>query len=187
MDEELEMIMDIAKENMQGAISHLDSDLAKVRAGRANPSMLDGLSVDYYGTSTPLSQVSNINTPDARTITVQAWEKNMLEPIEKAIMGANIGLNPQNNGEVIIINVPVLTEERRLQLVKNARAAGEDGKVSIRNARKDANDAVKKLGKDGLSEDRVRGIEDEIQKLTDSYSSKIDAKVEKKEGDIMTV
>ncbi|MCO4807371.1 MAG: ribosome recycling factor [Flavobacteriales bacterium] len=185
--EEIEMVLDMAKEGMNGAIEHLKKGLGKIRAGRAHASMLDGIYVDYYGTSTPLSQVSNINTPDGRTMSIQPWEKPMLEPIERAIMMANIGLNPQNNGELIMINIPALTEERRKALVKQARAEGEHAKVSIRNARKEANDEIKSLKEETISDDLAKDAEDQIQKLTDGYVTKIDEFMVIKEKDIMTV
>jgi ribosome recycling factor len=185
--EEIEMVLDMARESMDAAMDHLRKELAKIRAGKAHPSMLDGIMVDYYGSQTPLNQVSNINTPDARTISIQPWEKAMLEVIEKAIMIANLGLNPQNNGELIMISVPPLTEERRKTLVKQTRAEGEHAKVSIRNARKDANDEIKKLKEDTISDDLAKDAEDRVQKLTDKYSSKVDEYLEIKEKDIMTV
>ena len=154
--EEIEFILDSAKEQMNGAIKHLEVAFSKIRAGKANPQMLDNVSIDYYGAITPLSQASNINTPDARTISVQPWDKSMLEIMEKAIIDANLGFNPMNNGEMIMINVPPLTEERRIQLVKQAKSESENAKVSIRNARKDANDELKKL--DGISEDVPQGF-----------------------------
>lgn len=185
--EEVQFVLDSAKEAMEKAVTRLNSELLKVRAGKANPVMLEGILVDYYGTLTPLQQVSNVNTPDPRTLYIQPWEKKMLEPIQKAIMNANLGLNPQNNGELIMINIPPLTEERRKQLVKQAKTVGEDAKVSIRNARKEANDEVKALQKDGIPEDICKDTEDKIQKLTDSYIEKIDALVVAKEKDILTV
>jgi len=185
--EEIEMIYDIAKESMEAALDHLHKELLKIRAGKASASMLEGVFVDYYGTNTPLNQVSNINTPDARTISVQPWEKPMLPVIEKAIMVANLGLNPQNNGELIIINVPPLTEERRLGLVKQTKTEGEHAKVSIRNARKEANDEIKKLQKDSISDDLAKDAEERIQKLTDAYGKNVDSILEVKEKDIMTV
>merc|ERR1711941_94868 len=153
MTEDIKMVLDMTKDSMEKAIAHLEDTLAHIRAGKADTRTLDGVSVDYYGSMTPLSQVSNINTPDARTIKVQPWEKNMIEPIEKAILYANLGLNPSNNGEAILINIPPLTEERRKDLVKQSRGEGENTKVSIRNARKDALDQFKQMQKDGLSED----------------------------------
>lgn len=172
---------------MKKAIAHLEDELLKIRAGKASPAMLDGVMVDYYGSLTPLNQVSNVNTPDPRTISVQPWEKKMLETIERAIMNANLGLNPQNNGEMIMINVPPLTEERRRDLVKKAKAEAEHAKVSVRTARKEANDEIKKLEKEGLSEDLAKDAEAEIQKLTDAYGAKIDKEIERKEKDIMTI
>jgi ribosome recycling factor len=185
MNEEIDMAIDEAKSSMTKTLQHLDVELQKIRAGKATPSMLDSVKVDYYGSPTPLSQVANVNTLDARTITVQPWEKSMLEEICKGIINSNLGLNPQNNGESILINVPVLTEERRRDLVKKAKAEGEHAKIGIRNARKEANDFIKKL--DGVSEDLIKDGEDQIQKLTDSFSTKVDELIVKKEKDIMTV
>jgi ribosome recycling factor len=187
MNEELELIFAEAEESMSNAISHLEKELVKIRAGRANPSMLSTVKVDYYGSITPLSGVGNVSTPDARTITVQPWEKGMINEIEKAILNAGLGLNPSNNGEMVIINIPALTEDRRRDLVKAAKAEAEHAKVSIRAARKDANDALKKLKDDGAPEDLIKANEEEIQKLTNQYNAKADAVLEKKEGDIMTV
>lgn len=187
MNEELQFILDSTKEAMNSAIEHLDKQLQKIRAGKASPMMLSGVMVDYYGTKTPLSQVANVNTLDGRTITIQPWEKSMISPIETAIINANLGLNPQNNGEQILINVPMLTEERRRDLSKQAKAEGEHSKVGIRNARKEANDEIKKLQKNGLSEDICKDAESNIQKLTDNHIAKVDALIEAKEKDIMTV
>lgn len=187
MSEELQLVLMEAKDSMQHAITHLDAELAKIRAGKANPHMLDGLSVDYYGTLTPLTQVSTISTPDARTIFIQPWEKSMIEPIEKAIQKANLGFNPVNNGEVIRIVVPPLTEERRKQLVKQVKTEGETAKVSVRNVRRDANEELKTLKKDGIPEDEIKKGEEEIQKLTDNYIKKVDEVLEKKEKEIMTI
>lgn len=183
--EELEFILDSAKESMESSLSHLDKSFLNIRAGKASPAMLGGVKVDYYGSQTPLSQVANINVPDARTLTVTPWEKNMLHPIEKAIMIANLGFNPMNNGDNIIINIPVLTEERRRELVKQAKAEAEDAKIGIRNARKDANNDIKKI--DGLSEDTVKSTEQDIQNLTDSYIKKVDEMLTVKEAEIMKV
>lgn len=185
--EEIEMVLDMAKESMSSSIEHFKKNLGKIRAGRASASMLDTIYVDYYGSQTPLVQVCNINTPDARTLSIQPWEKAMLEPIGKAIMQANFGLNPQNNGELIMINIPALTEERRKDLVKQSRAEGEDAKVSIRNARKEANDEIKTLKEDTISDDLAKGGEDNIQSLTDSYVKKVDELLDIKEADIMKV
>jgi ribosome recycling factor len=187
MNEEIEMAMADAEEGMLKALEHLESELTKIRAGRATPSMLDSVKVDYYGTPTPLSQVGNVNTLDSRTLTVQPWEKSILEEIAKGIMNANLGLNPQSNGEIIIISVPVLTEERRKDLVKRARAEAESAKIGVRAKRKDANDFIKSLKNDGLSEDQVKDAEDTVQKLTDKYIQKIDTHVDTKEVDIMKV
>ncbi len=187
MTEDIQMAYDEAKEGMEKAISHLESELTKIRAGRANPSMLSGVMVEYYGSPTPLQQVANVSTLDARTISIQPWEKSILEEIERAIINSNLGLNPQNNGELIMINIPVLTEERRRDLVKKAKAEGENAKVSIRNNRKDANDFIKGLEKDGLSEDMAKDAENSIQDLTNSYTGKVDSVVDAKEADIMKV
>lgn len=187
MDEEIEMLLDEAKSGNKKSIDHLIAELEKIRAGRATPSMLDSVQVEAYGALSPINQVANVNTLDARTITVQPWDKGMLDDISTGIINANLGLNPQNNGEMIIINVPALTEERRRDLVKKAKAEGENAKVSVRNNRKEANDYAKKLKDDGLSEDRVKDIEDEIQTLTDATVKRIDELVAKKEADIMTV
>lgn len=172
---------------MVKAIAHLEDELKVIRAGKANPAMLSGIMVDYYGTLTPLQQVSNVGTLDARTITVQPWEKAMIGPIEKAILTANLGFNPQNNGEVIRIAVPPLTEERRKQLVKQVKTEGENARVSIRNARRDANEEIKKLQKNGLAEDLAKDAEAEIQKITDSYNKKVEELLVKKEEEILTV
>lgn len=187
MTEEIEMTMADANDGMQKALDHLSNELTKIRAGRATPSMLDTVKVDYYGSPTPLSQVGTVNTLDSRTLTVQPWEKSVLEDIAKGIMNANLGLNPQSNGEMIIISVPVLTEERRRDLVKRARAEGESAKIGIRAKRKDANDFIKSMKNDGLSEDQVKSTEDTIQKLTDTYIQKIDSLIDAKEVDIMKV
>ena len=185
--EEIEFILDSAKESMEGSIAHLEKEFLNIRAGKASPQMLGSVFVDYYGSQTPLSQVSNVNVPDARTITIQPYEKSMLQPIEKAIMIANIGFNPMNNGDMIIINVPALTEERRRDLVKQAKVESEDAKIGIRNARKDANTDIKKLEKDGTSEDICKTAEDDIQKITDSFIRKVDEHLATKEAEIMKV
>lgn len=185
--EEIEFILDSAKESMEGSIAHLEKEFLNIRAGKASPQMLGSVFVDYYGSQTPLSQVSNVNVPDARTITIQPYEKSMLQAIEKAIMIANIGFNPMNNGDMIIINVPALTEERRRDLVKQAKAEAEDAKIGIRNARKDANTDIKKLEKEGTSEDICKTAEDDIQKLTDGFIRKVDEHLAAKEAEIMKV
>lgn len=187
MTEELNFYLEETKEKMDKTIEHLDDELKKVRAGKADPNILNGIMVDYYGTDTPLTQVSNINTPDARTIAIQAWEKAMIDPIEKAIMAANIGLTPVNNGELIRINIPILTEERRRDLVKIVKSEGENAKVSLRSTRREINDEIKKLEKDGLSEDMAKDAEAEVQKLTDEFSKKVEDVISAKEVDIMTV
>lgn len=187
MNELISIELDDCKEKMTKAVAHTESELTKIRAGKASPSMLDGISVDYYGSATPLSQVSNVNTTDARTIVIQPWEKTMLGTIEKAIIDSNIGLNPQNDGVVIRLIVPPLTEERRRDLVKKAKEEAEKGRVAVRNIRKDANESIKKLKNDGASEDEIKVGEAEVQKLTDTYIAKVDQLAELKEKDIMTV
>lgn len=184
MNEEVDLILQTTKEGMENAISHLEKELVKIRAGKANPSMLSSVMVEYYGSMTPLSQVSNINTPDGRTISVQPWEKKMIPEIETAIMNANLGFNPMNNGEMVIINVPPLTEERRIQLVKQAKAEAEDAKVSVRSARQEANKEIKALD---VSEDLEQNAEIDIQELTDVYTARIDKILEAKEAEIMKV
>ncbi|UKJ07522.1 ribosome recycling factor [Solitalea lacus] len=187
MNDLIKKQLDDAKEHMEKTVVHTDGELLKIRAGKAMPSMIDGVHVDYYGSLVPVSQVASVNTPDARTIVIQPWEKTMITPIEKAIMEANLGFNPQNDGIVVRINVPPLTEERRKDLVKKVKAEAENGKVTVRNIRKDANEKIKKLSKEGVSEDEIKGGEAEVQKLTDSYIAKIDKIVEAKEKDILTV
>ena len=187
MNEDVQLILEESKDGMDKAIERLNLELTKIRAGRATPSMLDSVKVDYYGSITPLSQVGNISTLDSKTLSIQPWEKGMLDEISKGIINSNLGLNPQNNGELIIISVPTLTEERRKELVKRARAEGENAKVRIRSQRKDANDMIKELKNEGLSEDMTKSAEDEVQEVTDNYSQKIDALVDAKEVDIMKV
>lgn len=176
-----------AKALMDKAIDHCEGELQKIRAGKASPAMLDDIMVDYYGSPTPLNQVGSVNTPDARTIVVQPWEKSLLGPIERAIMEANLGVNPQNDGVIIRINVPPLTEERRRDLAKRAKGEAETGKIAIRNIRKDANEKIRKLKSEGVSEDDMKVGEHEIQKLTDAYIAKVDVHSDAKEKDIMTV
>jgi ribosome recycling factor len=185
--EEIEFILDSTKESMQGSIAHLEKAFLNIRAGKASPAMLGSVFVEYYGSQTPLSQVAKINVPDARTITLQPFEKNMLHTIEKAIMIANLGFNPMNNGDVIIISVPPLTEDRRRELAKQAKAEAEDAKIGIRNARKDANTDIKKLEKEGTSEDVCKSAEDEVQILTNNFIKKIDELLVLKETEIMKV
>lgn len=187
MIEDVDLILDMANESMTSTIEHLEAELLKIRAGKASPSMLDSVKIDYYGSIVPLSQAANVNTLDARTLTIQPWEKSLIEEIERGIINANLGLAPQNNGESVLINIPVLTEERRKDLVKQAKAEGENSKVGIRNSRREANDAVKKMLKDGLAEDMAKDAEDRVQKQTDAFIAKVDALVAAKEKDIMTV
>lgn len=187
MSEEIKMALDEANDAMSKCIEHLEFELSKIRAGKASPSMLDGVKVDYYGTPSTLKNIASINTPDARTITVQPWEKHMLDGIAKGIMEANLGLNPQNNGDIIIISVPMLTEERRKDLSKRAHAEGEHAKVSIRNARKEAIDFIKQAQKDGLPEDEAKTGEAKVQELTDKFNKRVDEILVAKDKDIMTV
>ena len=187
MNEFIKMELDDAKSSMEKALAHTDIEFTKIRAGKATPGMLDGIMVDYYGAPTPLTQVANVNTPDARTIVVQPWEKNMITPIEKAIMEANIGLNPQNDGILIRLNVPPLTEERRKDLVKKVKEEAEAGRITVRNIRKNTNESIKKLKNDGASEDEIKVGEVEVQKLTDTFILKVDHLAELKEKDVMTV
>ncbi len=187
MTEDIQLILESTEADMQKAILHLETELAKIRAGRANPAMLDSIYVDYYGSKTALSQVANVNTPDPRSIAIQPWEKPMLVVIEKAIQAANLGFNPQNDGIMIRIIVPPLTEERRKELVKRAKTEAEQAKVVIRNARKEANEEIKNLVKKGLPEDEGKVVEEKIQKLTDGYIVKSEKHIEFKEKEIMTV
>ncbi|PKD20683.1 ribosome-recycling factor [Salegentibacter salinarum] len=184
MEDEIQFIIDSAKEGMDKAIEHLKKQLQNIRAGKANPAMLGSVMVEYYGAQTPLQQVANVNTPDARTISVQPFEKKLIPEIEKGIMQANLGFNPMNNGENVIINVPPLTEERRKQLTKQAKAEAEDAKIGVRNDRKTANNELKKLD---ISEDLLRDAENEVQELTDAHIIRIDAILENKEKEIMTI
>lgn len=187
MSEELSMIHDDTESNMKKAINHLEAELVKIRAGKANPTMLDGIMVDYYGNPTPINQVGNLSVMDARTLSVQPWEKNMLAPIERAIIAANIGINPQNDGNIIRLFLPPLTEERRRELVKRSNVEGEQGKVSIRSIRREAIEQIKKLQKDGLSEDIAKDAEQDIQDMTDRYIILIDKHLAAKEKEIMAV
>lgn len=187
LSEESEFCLEETRESMDNALLYFEKEFQKIRAGKANPQMLEGVKVDYYGVITPIDKVSNITTPDPRQIIVQPWDKSMLAPIEKAILAANLGFNPQNNGEVLRIIVPPLTEERRRELVKKAKAETENAKVTIRNIRRNAMEASKKLKKDGIPEDEIEQLEEQIQKLTDEYVEKIDKAFEIKEKDIMTI
>lgn len=185
--EELEMIQMETESLMKKAISHLEAELLKIRAGKANPNMLDGIMAEYYGSPTPLAQIANISVLDARTISVQPWEKNMLQPIERAIIASNIGINPQNDGNYIRLFLPPLTEERRKELVKRCNSEGEQGKVSVRNIRRDAIEQIKKLQKEGVSEDVARNAEEETQEITNKFINLIDKLLETKEKEIMVV
>jgi len=182
-----EEILNEAETAMQKTLSHLQAELLKIRTGKANPAMLDSVMVDYYGAPVPIQQVANVTTPDARTLVVQPWEKKVLGDIEKGIIQANLNLNPQNDGEIIRINVPPLTEERRKEMVKIAKACGEDAKVAIRNSRREANEATKKAQKDGLAEDLAKDLEASVQKLTDAMIADVDALVARKEKEVLTV
>ncbi len=187
MQEDLDIIFETLKEENEAAIGHLEKELLSIRAGKANPNILHNIYIEYYGSQTPLNQASNINTPDGRTITVQPWEKHLIPIIEKEIMNANLGLNPTNNGEMIIINIPPLTEERRMDLVKQARHEAENAKVSIRNHRQHANHEIKDLQKSGLSEDFALDGEEEVQTITNNFIAKVDNHLKRKEDEIMTV
>ncbi len=187
MNEDVEIILETASEQMDNAVKHLDEVLKTIRAGKASTQMVQGVTVDYYGAMMPIGQVANLSTSDARTIAIQPWERSMIPVIEKAIMAANLGFNPENNGEIIRINVPPLTEQRRKDLVKQVKQEGETAKVSIRNSRRDANEELKKLKKDGLAEDLVKTAEEDVQKLTDKHIVLVDQQLEKKEKDIVTL
>lgn len=187
MSESLNPLKSKLNTEMEATIEHLEKELTKVRAGKANPSMLNGIMVEYYGTPTPLSQVSSISVPDARSLSIKPWEKPLLQEIEKAIFAANLGFTPQNDGENIRINIPALTEERRKELVKQIKNEGEQAKISLRSARKNANDAIKVLGKDSLSEDQVKDAEAEVQKMINGCGEKVDRIVKAKEDEVMTI
>ena len=187
MTEDVQLIFDEFRSQNKKSIVHLENEFTKIRAGKATPAMLNGVLVDYYGSPTAIQQVANITTMDARTITVQPWEKQMLNEIAKGIINANLGFAPQNNGEVLIISVPPLTEERRRELAKQAKAEAEDAKIGVRNVRKDSNNEIKKLEKEGTSEDVCKSAEDEVQNLTNSFIKKIDELLAEKEAEIMKV
>ncbi|OFX62058.1 MAG: ribosome recycling factor [Bacteroidetes bacterium GWA2_30_7] len=187
MIEEVQMYLDDSKEKMDNSINFLDNELSKIRAGKANPRMLEGISVEYYGTNSPLHQVASITSPDAKTINIQPWDRNVLPIIEKAILVANIGVTPMNNGEIIRLIIPPLTEERRKNIVKQVKNEGENTKIVVRNVRRETNDELKKLKKDGVSEDEIKIAEDEVQKMTDSFIKRIDEIISKKEADVMKV
>lgn len=185
--EEVNMILEMAQDGMSEAIDRLKRELAKISTGKASPAMLGGIRVDYYGSPTPLQQVANVGTSDARTLAIKPWEKSMIAPIERAIHEANLGFNPRNDGETIHISIPMLTEERRRDLVKRAKALGEDAKVSVRASRRDAMDEIKKAVKDGFPEDMGKKKEGEVQDMTNKFGSTIDQVITEKEKDIMTV
>ena len=187
MSEELHFHVEHARDSMKKAVAHLETELVKIRAGRATPQMFDGLTVDYYGTPTPINQVGNITVADARTLTIQPWEKNMIQPIERAIIAANLGVTPQNDGVVIRIFLPPLTEERRKEIVKRVHVEGEHSRVAVRNIRRDAIEHVKKLKKDGLSEDLAGDAETEIQDLTNRHIGEIDKHIAAKEKEVMSI
>ena len=187
MNEEAQMYIDEAEEKMKAAVVHFEGELAKIRAGKASPAILSGISVDYYGTPTPLNQVANVGTTDARTIVVQPWEKTMLPKIEKEILKANLGLTPSNNGEILRIVIPALTEERRKALVKQVKAEAENARVAVRGVRKDTNNTLKSLEKDGLTEDESKKGQEEVQKLTDRFVADVDKISQAKEAEIMKV
>lgn len=185
--EEIQMYLDEATEKMGSAVEHVASEITKIRAGKAMPNMLDGIKVDYYGTATPLNQVSSVTTPDARTLMIKPWEKSIIQDIERAIINSDLGLNPQNDGEQVIINVPALTEERRKELVKHVKTEGEKGKVSLRNARHETLHGIKGLKEEGVSEDNIKWGEEEVQLTLNKYSKKIEELISHKEEEIMTV
>ena len=187
MADDIASIIAVAEDHMKKGINHLESELVKIRAGKANPQMLDGISVDYYGTPMPINQVANISVTDARTLSIQPWEKNMLQPIERAIIAANIGINPQNDGNLIRLFLPPLTEERRKELVKKCHNEGEHSKVAIRNIRRDAIEHIKKLQKSGLSEDAAKDAEKNVQDVTDRYTAAVEKHLSSKEKEIMSV
>jgi len=187
MTEETQFCLDVAKESMQNAVLHLERDMQKIRAGKASPQMVDGIKVDYYGTMTPLNQMANVSAPDPKTIFIQPWDKNSLQLIEKAILAANLGFNPLNDGMVIRIPVPPLTEERRKEYVKRAKTEAENARVVIRNIRREANETAKSLEKQGIPEDEIKKLETDIQNLTNEHIQKIDKIIAAKEKDIMTV
>lgn len=187
MAEDISSIIATAEDHMKKAISHLETELTKIRAGKANPQMLDGIVVDYYGSPMPINQVANINVMDARTLSIQPWEKNMLQPIERAIIAANIGINPQNDGALIRLFLPPLTEERRKELVKRCQGEGEHSKVAIRNIRRDAIEHIKRLQKNGLSEDAAKDAEADVQQVTDKFITVVEKHLSAKEKEIMSL
>lgn len=187
MSDDVLLTIEQAEESMKKAIGHLETELIKIRAGKASPQMLDGIVVDYYGSPTPIGQIGNISVLDARTLTIQPWEKNMLQPIERSIIASNIGINPQNDGNIIRLFLPPLTEERRRELVKRCQGEGEGAKIAIRNIRRDAIESIKKLQKSGLSEDAAKDAENEVQDITNKYITYVDKHLAQKEKEIMSV
>jgi ribosome recycling factor len=187
MSEELEFIMEEAQESMKKGIGHLEAELIKIRAGKASPQMLDGLVVDYYGTPSPINQIANVSAVDARTLTIQPWEKNMLQPIERSIIAANLGVTPQNDGNIIRLFMPPLTEERRKEFVKRANGEGEHSKIAVRSIRRDAIEEIKRLQKEGLSEDEAKDAEKKMQEITDKFIAVIEKHLSVKEKEIMSV
>ncbi|GAB3720686.1 ribosome recycling factor [Hymenobacter agri] len=187
MDEEIQFYLDELVESMTKALAHVNVEMSRIRAGKASPAMLDGLRVDYYGTSTPVSQIANISTPDARTLFIKPWEKNMISEVTKAIKNSDLGLNPMSDAEGIRLNIPAMTEERRRELVKQAKNETEAGKVRVRGIRKDVNESLRKLLKEGASEDAIKSAEEKVQKTTDTYIAEVDKVLSKKEAEIMTV
>lgn len=187
MEEEIQLYLDEAKDLMRKAVEHTAHELTKIRAGKAMPNMLDGIMVEYYGSPTPIQQVASINTPDARSIVIKPFERNLINEIQRSITNSDLGLAPQNDGEVVRLNIPPLTEERRQSLVKQAKAEIEQGKISVRNIRKDTNNSIGKLKNEGISEDSIKRGEEQVQKLTDQYTANLDALMEKKEKEILTV
>lgn len=187
MQEDIDLYMQAAREGMDGSVEHLEKELSKVRTGRASSSLVSGLMVAYYGSDTPMNQVANISTTDARTIIIQPWEKSMLAPIERAIFEANLGVTPQNDGEIVRISIPPLTEERRRDLVKRAKSFGEEAKIGIRSSRRELMEAIKQTVKDGYPEDAGKDAEDQAQKMTNSFTAKVDSLIEAKEKDILTI
>jgi ribosome recycling factor len=185
--EEIQLFLDDAKESMDKAVKHTAAELTKIRAGKASPALVEGIMVEYYGSMSPIHQVASVTTPDARTIVIKPWEKKLIQEIEKSIKYSDLGLNPQNDGEVVRLNIPALTEERRRDLVKNVRNEAESGRVRIRNIRKETNEELRKLLKEGASEDDVKRAEEKVQQLTDSYIKKVDDMFATKEKEIMTV
>jgi ribosome recycling factor len=187
MDEEIQFYLDELAESMTKALAHVNVEMSRIRAGKASPAMLDGLRVDYYGTSTPVSQIANVTAPDARTLFIKPWEKNMIGEVTKAIKNSDLGLNPMADAEGVRLNIPAMTEERRRELVKQAKNESEAGKVRVRGIRKDVNESLRKLLKEGASEDAVKSAEEKVQKTTDTYIAEVDKVLSKKEAEIMTV